>query len=75
MYLASKGIIHRDLKIANIFMKDGIAKIADFGFAVHARYLYSYFSTNFKDLNIGSPLYMSPEGFLKHMSGPKPDVG
>jgi serine/threonine protein kinase len=25
--------LHRDLKLANIFMNDGVAKIADFGFA------------------------------------------
>jgi serine/threonine protein kinase len=33
-YLNSLNIIHRDLKIANIFMHNGKAKIADFGFAV-----------------------------------------
>lgn len=32
-YLAEKNVIHRDLKIANIFMHNGKAKIADFGFA------------------------------------------
>lgn len=26
-------IIHRDFKVANVFMNDGVAKIADFGFA------------------------------------------
>ena len=36
-YLASKNIVHRDLKIANIFMHNGVAKIADFGFALHSK--------------------------------------
>jgi serine/threonine protein kinase len=32
-YLSEKNIIHRDLKIANVFLHKGQAKIADFGFA------------------------------------------
>jgi serine/threonine-protein kinase ULK/ATG1 len=33
LYLAQKNVIHRDLKIANVFLHNGRAKIADFGFA------------------------------------------
>lgn len=66
-YLARQHVIHRDLKVANIFIHDGEAKIADFGFArlTHAK---------FKDINIGSPIYMSPEGLIDNVYGPKTDV-
>lgn len=61
-------IVHRDIKISNIFLtKNKTPKIADFGFATKANKL-------FKDLNIGSPLYMSPEGLLYNQYGPKTDV-
>ena len=36
-YLNSKNIIHRDIKAANIFLKNGVAKIADFGFAIQTK--------------------------------------
>jgi len=36
-YLEKQGIVHRDLKTANVFVKGGVAKIADFGFAVRTR--------------------------------------
>lgn len=32
-YLKEKNIIHRDLKVSNIFISKGRYKIADFGFA------------------------------------------
>ena len=31
--IGEKGFLHRDLKLANIFLNNGNAKIADFGFA------------------------------------------
>lgn len=52
-YLAEQNIVHRDLKVANLFLKNGVAKIADFGFAKRT-------TEHFKDINIGSPIYMSP---------------
>lgn len=66
-YLAQNNVIHRDIKVANVFLHNGIAKIADFGFAKFTR-------DNFKDINIGSPIYMSPEGFIDNIYGPKTDV-
>ena len=53
--------------MANIFLHEGVAKIADFGFAKITK-------ENFKDINIGSPLYMSPEGLLYNLYGEKTDV-
>ena len=32
-YLAKNKIVHRDIKISNIFINNGVHKIADFGFA------------------------------------------
>lgn len=46
-------IIHRDLKPANIFFKNGILKIADFGFAYKE-------GTPVQKYNLGSPSYMAP---------------
>ena len=63
-------IIHRDFKVANIFMKDGVAKIADFGFASKLK----HDNEVFMDINIGSPIYMSPEGLLNHIYGAKTDI-
>lgn len=48
-------IIHRDLKTANIFLKNGVAKIADFGFC-------EFIGDKKPQIayNVGSPAYMSP---------------
>ncbi len=32
-YLSGLRVVHRDLKVANIFVKNNRAKISDFGFA------------------------------------------
>ena len=31
-------------------------------------------SEKFKDINIGSPIYMAPEGLIQNIYGPKTDV-
>ena len=57
-YLHSKNIIHRDIKLLNIFMtKDKIIKVGDFGM--------SKIIENKLDLldlsNVGTPLFLAPE--------------
>jgi len=49
------GIVHRDLKLANIFIKKGVIKLADFGFAISNEKCQTKF-----DYNVGSPYYMPP---------------
>ena len=39
LYLAHNNIVHRDFKSANIFLHNGKAKIADFGFAKEIKYI------------------------------------
>jgi serine/threonine protein kinase len=48
-------IVHRDLKLFNIFVKNGKIKIADFGFASTAQACEKR-----SEFNVGSPTYMAP---------------
>ncbi|CAI9721227.1 serine serine/threonine-protein kinase Nek11 isoform X1 [Octopus vulgaris] len=59
-YIHSRHILHRDLKSRNIFLKNGIIKIGDFGISRILAGPSDYASTF-----IGTPYYMSPE-VLKH---------
>lgn len=53
-YLAECQIIHRDFKIANVFIAEGgVCKIADFGFAKKSAEVFT-------DICLGSPIYMTP---------------
>lgn len=67
--IGEKSFLHRDLKLANIFMSDDRAKIADFGFAKKIR-----FASEKEKYNVGSPLYMSPEALKRNIYSLKNDI-
>lgn len=58
-YLNERGIVHRDLKLTNLLVKElpegMVVKIADFGFATKLQGMTETFC--------GTPLYMAPEMF------------
>lgn len=68
-FASRNGIIHRDIKLANIMMsKNGDVKIADFGAAVLTR------SDQTEMVGVGSPAYMSPEQIMLHSLTQQTDV-
>lgn len=60
-HIHCKGILHRDIKSANILISNGgRLKLADFGFAEFIGYDFA------KGMySVGSPIYMAPEAFAE----------
>ena len=61
------------MKVANIFLKDGCVRIADFGYAIKADCSKKSGLKLTKD-NAGSPYYMSPEALTKSIYSYKSDI-
>jgi NIMA (never in mitosis gene a)-related kinase len=75
-YLHSQGIVHRDIKTANIFlMKPGLVKIGDFGTARELEDRGEEDPTKRTcHTPVGTPSYMSPELCMSAPYGPKSDM-
>ncbi|CAD8053661.1 unnamed protein product [Paramecium sonneborni] len=70
LYLKQRQIIHRDIKPSNILIHNGEVRLADFGFAIQQDKL----KFEERKLQVGSPLYMSPETLLKQDYNHKTDI-
>ncbi|XP_032093864.1 serine/threonine-protein kinase Nek11 [Thamnophis elegans] len=68
-YLHKRQILHRDLKAKNIFLKNNLVKIGDFGIS---RLLIG--SCDLATTFIGTPFYMSPEALQHQGYDTKSDI-
>jgi hypothetical protein len=68
-YLHSNGLVHRDLKSANIMMTtEGDVKLIDFGLCLDLR------DEGQKKHMVGSPFWMPPEMIKRQVYGPEVDI-
>lgn len=66
IYLHQNGILHRDIKGANVLVDTtGVCKLADFGCSIIAEEAYSL---------KGTPNWMAPEMLSQQQSGKKSDI-
>jgi serine/threonine protein kinase len=66
-----RGILHRDVKPANVFIRAGRAKLGDFGTGF---FIGDAFSGETQRARVGTAFYMAPEMFQGESASPKSDL-
>src|SRR5688572_15057034 len=71
-FLHTRGVIHRDVKLPNVLVANGTAKLLDFGLALDSRHLDGEMARETRI--VGTPEYLAPEYIARQSVTPAMDV-